>query len=194
MDAKTLELTAEITAAYVANNPVAPGALPILIRDVFAALTAASSPPPPPVEEMSPAVPIRRSIQPDFIICLEDGKSFKSMKRHLATKYGLTPAAYREKWRLPASYPMVAPNYAAARSALAKAIGLGAGARPVATTEPPAPPAEAATLAPEVSVSAATVAKAPRPRRVPAKAKSDAAPPKRKRNPPAIDPATDDFT
>ena len=188
MDAKMIELTAEITAAYVANNPVATAALPTLIRDVFAALTATSSPPPPSVEEPSPAVPIRRSIQPDFIICLEDGKSFKSMKRHLAAKYGLTPAAYREKWGLPTSYPMVAPNYAASRSALAKAIGLGAGARPVATTEPPAPPAEAVTPPPVDAPEVAATPKPSRPRRASAKAAS--AP---KGNPPGIDPGTDDF-
>jgi MucR family transcriptional regulator, transcriptional regulator of exopolysaccharide biosynthesis len=121
-----IELSAEIVSAYVSNNPVAQPDLPRLIGDVHTALsglnTASSA---EAVENRKPAVPIRRSILPDYIVCLEDGKKFKSLKRHLSTHYSLSPEEYREKWGLPSDYPMVAPNYAAARSALAKKMGLG---------------------------------------------------------------------
>ena len=111
MDLKTIELTAEITAAYVSNNKVGPDSLASLISNVFSALTETAGPPPAaPVAALVPAVPIRRSVQADYIVCLEDGKQYKSLKRHLQTKYGLTPAAYREKWGLAADYPMVAPT------------------------------------------------------------------------------------
>jgi predicted transcriptional regulator len=119
------ELTAEIVAAYVANNAVPSESLPGLIKDVFRALTGTMEVEEKEVPELKPAVPVRRSVTPDYIVCLEDGKKFKSLKRHLRTQYDMTPEQYREKWGLPADYPMVAPNYAAARSALAKKMGLG---------------------------------------------------------------------
>ncbi|BAV52619.1 MucR family transcriptional regulator (plasmid) [Mesorhizobium loti] len=132
-----IELTADVVSAYVSNNPVPMGDLPSLIGQVHAALrgTAAggSAAKPEPIE---PAVPIKKSVTPEYIISLEDGKKFKSLKRHLSTHYGLTPDEYRAKWGLPADYPMVAPNYAAARSALAKTIGLG---RKPKEPEPSAP-------------------------------------------------------
>jgi len=121
-----IELTADIVAAYVSNNPVPIGELPRLIADVYTALSGvavavvAVEP-----EPQKPAVPIKKSVTPDHIISLEDGKKFKSLKRHLMTYYGMTPDDYRAKWNLPKDYPMVAPNYAAARSQLAKEFGLG---------------------------------------------------------------------
>jgi predicted transcriptional regulator len=123
---ETIELTTDIVAAYVSNNTVAVTELPDLIRSVQEALTtAAAGPVEEPKEELKPAVPIRRSVTPDYIICLEDGKKFKSLKRHLRTHYDLSPNEYRQRWGLGPDYPMVAPNYAAARSALAKSMGLG---------------------------------------------------------------------
>ncbi|MGF7160481.1 putative transcriptional regulator [Rhodoligotrophos appendicifer] len=119
------ELTAEIVAAYVANNAVPSESLPSLIKDVYRALNGTMEPEEKQVAELKPAVPVRRSVTPDYIICLEDGKKFKSLKRHLRTQYEMTPEQYREKWALPSDYPMVAPNYAAARSDLAKQMGLG---------------------------------------------------------------------
>jgi predicted transcriptional regulator len=119
-------LTAEIVSAYVSNNTVASGDIPALINQVHSALLRVSSGQAGPLSEpLNPAVPVKRSINPDFIVCLEDGKKFKSLKRHLRTQYGMTPEQYREKWGLAADYPMVAPNYAAARSQLAKQMGLG---------------------------------------------------------------------
>lgn len=122
-----IELTADVVAAYVSNNPVPVGELSNLIADVHAALGRVSGPveQPQPVEKQKPAVNPKRSVHDDYIVCLEDGKKFKSLKRHLMTHYGMSPDEYREKWGLDASYPMVAPNYAAARSQLAKKMGLG---------------------------------------------------------------------
>ena len=121
-----LESTVEIVAAFVERNPVAPEALPGLIASVHAALSGLGAPAPPPVvKELVPAVPVKKSITNDFIICLEDGKKFKSLKRHLRTAYDMSPEEYRTKWGLPSDYPMVAPSYAASRSELAKKIGLG---------------------------------------------------------------------
>jgi len=124
-----VELTAEIVAAYVGNNSVALADLPKLIANIYQSLASAThgaaGTKPPDVVELKPAVPIRKSITPDYIICLEDGKKFKSLKRHLRTHYDLSPEQYREKWGLPPDYPMVAPSYAEARSSLAKKIGLG---------------------------------------------------------------------
>ena len=121
-----IDLTADIVSAYVANNTVASSDLPKLINDVYGALfqteNVASEPEPEPLK---PAVTIKKSVTPDYIICLEDGKKFKSLKRHLRTQYDMTPEEYREKWDLGPDYPMVAPNYAAARSELAKKMGLG---------------------------------------------------------------------
>jgi len=121
-----IELTADIVSAYVSNNSVAATDLSGLIGEVYAALSQTSAGPrEPEAEPLKPAVPIKKSVQPDYIICLEDGKQFKSLKRHLRTHYDMTPEQYREKWGLPADYPMVAPNYAKARSQLAKEMGLG---------------------------------------------------------------------
>ncbi len=121
-----IELTADVVAAYVSNNPVPATDLPNLIAEVHAALGRVSgSVEAVVVEKQKPAVNPKKSIHDDYLICLEDGKKFKSLKRHLMTHYGLTPDEYREKWGLDASYPMVAPNYAEARSALAKKMGLG---------------------------------------------------------------------
>ena len=125
-----LEMTADIVSAYVGNNSVSAEALPALIANIHAALSGVSNGPveaePEPKE---PAVPIRKSIAPDFLICLEDGRKFKSLKRHLRTKYDMSPEEYRTKWGLPKDYPMVAPNYAKTRSELAKSMGLGQGGR-----------------------------------------------------------------
>jgi predicted transcriptional regulator len=121
-----VELTAEIVSAYVSNNAVVATDLPSLIGEVYQALTQVTSNiSPPEREELKPAVTVKKSVTPDYIVCLEDGKKFKSLKRHLRTHYNLSPEEYREKWGLPHDYPMVAPNYAAARSALAKKMGLG---------------------------------------------------------------------
>jgi predicted transcriptional regulator len=122
---QSAKLTTEIVAAYVANHEISRTALSDLIGTVHRALQDIANPPPPPVEQPSPAVAIKKSIKPDYIVCLEDGKQFKSLKRHLRSSYGLSPQQYREKWGLPFDYPMVAPNYAATRAALAKKIGLG---------------------------------------------------------------------
>ncbi len=121
-----VELAADVVSAYVSNNTVVATDLPIVINDVFDALSKASAKASLPLkEDLKPAVAIKKSVMPDYIICLEDGKKFKSLKRHLRTHYDLTPEEYRDKWGLPHDYPMVAPNYAAARSALAKKMGLG---------------------------------------------------------------------
>ncbi|MGE3067215.1 MAG: MucR family transcriptional regulator [Hyphomicrobiaceae bacterium] len=119
-------LTAEIVSAYVSNNTVAASDLPGLIGEVHDALgRAAQKVGQVEREELKPAVTVKKSVMPDYLICLEDGKKFKSLKRHLRTHYNLSPEEYREKWGLPPDYPMVAPNYAAARSELAKQMGLG---------------------------------------------------------------------
>ncbi|RWM10438.1 MucR family transcriptional regulator [Mesorhizobium sp.] len=120
-----IELTADIVSAYVSNNPVPVASLPDLIQSVNSSLAKVGQPAAPETPAQAPAVNPKRSVFPDYIICLEDGKKFKSLKRHLAVHYGLTPDEYREKWGLPRDYPMVAPNYAEQRSALAKASGLG---------------------------------------------------------------------
>ena len=121
-----IELTAEIVSAYVSNNSVPAGDLSALINQVHSALTRVSSGHGEvPTEPLKPAVSVKKSITPDYIVCLEDGKKFKSLKRHLRTQYNMTPEQYRDKWGLPPDYPMVAPNYAQARSQLAKQMGLG---------------------------------------------------------------------
>lgn len=121
-----IDLTAEIVSAYVSNNTVAASEIPGLINQVYAALSRVSGKPgEAPVEPLKPAVSVKKSITPEHIVCLEDGKKFKSLKRHLRTQYNMTPEQYREKWGLGTDYPMVAPNYAAARSQLAKQMGLG---------------------------------------------------------------------
>lgn len=128
MDAKQdlVEMAADIVSAYVSANSVAAQDIPALIRTVHAALKEVSGAAPATVDQsQEPAVAIKKSVTPDFIICLEDGKKFKSLKRHLRTRYGMTPDEYRVKWGLPHDYPMVAPNYAKERSNLAKRMGLG---------------------------------------------------------------------
>ncbi|NHN87802.1 MucR family transcriptional regulator [Acetobacter conturbans] len=131
-----LELTAQIVSAHVSNNSFSSEALPGLIREVYTALETAGQAAPEP-EKLQPAVPVKRSVFPDYIVCLEDGKKLKMLKRHLQSAYGMTPDQYRERWNLPADYPMVAPNYAERRSTLAREIGLG---RKISATH--TPPAE----------------------------------------------------
>ena len=123
-----LELTTEIVAAHVGNNPVPASELPTLIQDVYKTLASVGTVQ-TPSEKLKPAVPVKRSVFPDYIVCLEDGKKLKMLKRHLKTSYNMTPEEYRERWGLPPEYPMVAPNYAKHRSALAKEIGLGTSRR-----------------------------------------------------------------
>lgn len=125
-DRNLLALTAQIVSAHIANNPVEADRVPTVIREVYKTLagigeTGAAA----PAERAQPAVPIKKSVFPDYIVCLEDGKRLKMLKRHLATAFNLTPEQYRAKWGLDPSYPMVAPNYAEKRSSLAKQIGLG---------------------------------------------------------------------
>jgi predicted transcriptional regulator len=121
-----IELTAEIVSAYVSNNTVPATDIPVLINQVHAALSRVSAKSGEgAAEPLKPAVSLKKSVTPEYIVCLEDGKKFKSLKRHLRTQYNMTPEQYRDKWGLGADYPMVAPNYAAARSQLAKRMGLG---------------------------------------------------------------------
>ena len=136
-----LELTAKIVSAHVSKNQIGVDALPGLIQAVYRSLSTAGEAEPAPAPPQAPAVPIKKSVFPDYIICLEDGKKLKMLKRHLQTSYGMSPDAYRAKWGLPRDYPMVAPNYAATRSGLAKQIGLG---RKVATEPPQGEPAKPA--------------------------------------------------
>ncbi len=125
-NANFIALTADIVSAYVSNNSVTAAEIPALINQVHSALTRVSAGAgDTPSEPLKPAVSVKKSITPDHIVCLEDGKKFKSLKRHLRTQYNMTPEQYREKWGLNPDYPMVAPNYAAARSQLAKQMGLG---------------------------------------------------------------------
>ncbi|MCL4165682.1 UNVERIFIED_CONTAM: hypothetical protein GTU68_014485 [Idotea baltica] len=121
-----LDLTSQIVAAHVSNNPVPTADLPSVIQSVFETMEElANGPIEDPVEELIPAVSVKKSITPDYLICLEDGKKLKMLKRHLKTSYDLSPEEYRTRWGLPSDYPMVAPNYAAKRQELAKKIGLG---------------------------------------------------------------------
>jgi len=131
MNRDLIELTADIVAAYVSRNTVQTGDIPGLISTVHGALATAGQPQEvaEAAVDLKPAVPIRRSVQPDHIVCLEDGKKLKMLKRHLSTSYGMTPDEYRAKWGLPSDYPMVAPNYAKTRSDMALKIGLGRGRR-----------------------------------------------------------------
>jgi predicted transcriptional regulator len=143
-NATLIELTADIASAYVSNNAVSAADLPSLIKNIHGALSGMGAEPEPVVEVKTPAVSIKKSITDDFLICLEDGRKFKSLKRHLRAKYNLSPEEYRAKWNLPKDYPMVAPAYASARSKLAKQMGLGQGgrkavARPIKAIKPAAP-------------------------------------------------------
>jgi len=123
-----LTLTTDIVSAYVSNNPVQASDLPAIIKNIHATLESlAGSQPSEPVTAQKPAVPVKKSVTPDYLICLEDGKKLKMLKRYLRSRYGLTPDQYRAKWNLPANYPMVAANYASQRSEFAKRIGLGKG-------------------------------------------------------------------
>ena len=124
-----LSLTADIVAAHVANNNVSTSEVPQLIAQVHAALTGLTEPKKAEEPELQPAVPVRSSVKHDYIVCLEDGKKLKMLKRYLRTNYNMTPEEYRTKWKLPRDYPMVAPAYAARRSDFAKQIGLGRGVR-----------------------------------------------------------------
>jgi len=144
--AQLVELTADIAAAYLSANTVPAAELPSLIQTIHAALSGVTSGAPAPAgEPQKPAINVKKSITPDFLISLEDGKKYKSLKRHLRTKYNMTPDDYRSKWGLPKDYPMVAPNYAAARSEMARSMGLGQGGR---GRKAAAKPAAAAASAP----------------------------------------------
>jgi predicted transcriptional regulator len=166
-----LGLTAQIVSAHVNKNSVATHELPALIEQVYAALAnVGAAPVPVPVEKPAPVVPAKRSVFPDYIICLEDGRKLKTLKRHLRSTYDLSPEQYREKWGLAADYPMVAPNYAEHRSRLAKQLGLGR--KPAAAEDdvageldlaPPAPPKPVAKPAPEPVVLAPRPAEVKRP-------------------------------
>jgi len=125
-----VETTAKIVTAYVSNNRLMAAELPALINAVFQTVAGVNGGSAHVGEPLKPVVSVKRSVTDDYIVCLEDGKKFKSLKRHLRTSYGLSPEQYRAKWGLPADYPMVAPNYAAQRSKLAKAIGLGRSSAP----------------------------------------------------------------
>ncbi len=134
--AHTVQLTASLIAAYVGHNTVALEALPDLIRSVHASLSGLTAAGAGEAQQPPPAVPVKKSVHPDFLICLEDGKKLKMLKRHLQTAYNMTPDEYRARWNLPADYPMVAPNYTHQRSVLAKQIGLGR-SKAAAPAEPP---------------------------------------------------------
>ena len=146
-DTDILGLTAQIVSAHIANNHITAEALPKLIQSVYRSLATAGTSEPAPAP-LTPAVAISKSVFPGYIVCLEDGKKMKMLKRHLRISYGMTPEEYRQKWGLPASYPMVAPNYASFRSSLAKQLGLGqkpGGPQPTnlaETSQEPDPPAE----------------------------------------------------
>ncbi|RJT27262.1 MucR family transcriptional regulator [Mesorhizobium waimense] len=164
-----VSIAADIVAAYVSNNPLPVGELPKLIGDIHAALHGIGRPATEPVVKQEPAVSIRKSVTPDYIICLEDGKKFKSLKRHIGVHYNLSPDEYRQKWNLPADYPMVAPSYAATRSAMAKSIGLGRKAE-VPTLVPAAKPRRVARAAAATATSTAIKSPVKKARKVPAKA------------------------
>lgn len=143
-DSTLITLTADIVSAHVANNSVAVADLPLLIGNVYSALSGLGAPETPADIKQEPAVSIRASVKPDYIVCLEDGKKLTMLKRHLMTHYQLSPADYREKWSLPADYPMVAPNYTEKRRELAKKIGLGrkpAAVKPAPAAKPAKVPA-----------------------------------------------------
>jgi predicted transcriptional regulator len=155
-------MTADIVSAYVSNSAVQLAELPALIKQVHQALAAVvtGAPAEAPAASPTPAVPVKKSITPDYLVCLEDGRKFKSLKRHLRTRYDMSPDQYRAKWGLPREYPMVAPSYAQARSHLAKQMGLGQGGRAAVASAEPAPTAPAE---PTTAESAPT--KKPRARR-----------------------------
>jgi predicted transcriptional regulator len=176
--AQLVELTADIAAAYLSANTVPAGELPSLIQTIHQALSGVSSgAPAAAAEPAKPAVPLKKSITPDYLISLEDGKKYKSLKRHLRTKYNMTPDEYRSKWGLPKDYPMVAPNYAKARSEMARNMGLGQGGRgrkPAAAKAAAAPKAAKAPKAPKAPKAAKAAAPAKRGPGRPPKAKAAA--------------------
>ncbi|WP_340316429.1 Ros/MucR family transcriptional regulator [Rhizorhabdus argentea] len=164
-DDNLLELTAEIVAAHLSSNTVAANDVPTLIKSVHGALSGLGAPVPEPEVKQEPAVSIRASIKPDYIVCLEDGKKLKMLKRHLMTHYQMTPGEYRAKWNLPADYPMVAPNYANQRKELALKIGLGQKRKAAPAPEPVASPKAApAPKAAAARKAAAAAAAAPAPK------------------------------
>ena len=128
-DHDLMQNTSKVVSSFVANNSVSANDLPVLIRSVADTFRSINAPQPAASGSRKPAVAIRKSVTPEYLVCLEDGKKLKMLKRHLRTAYNLSPADYRERWGLPADYPMVAPNYARQRSKLAKQIGLGTRAR-----------------------------------------------------------------
>jgi predicted transcriptional regulator len=176
-----IALTADVVSSHVSNNNVANAELPTLIANVYAALLKVAAPAEPEVAKAEPAVPIRSSVKHDYIVCLEDGKKFKMLKRYLRTNYGMTPEDYRSKWNLPRDYPMVAPAYAEQRRGLAKSIGLGRKKAPVAALST-VEPAMIATDAPKVPAKRGRPAKA---EAAPAAAPKPKAPKKMKADAPA---------
>jgi predicted transcriptional regulator len=163
-----VSIAADIVSAYVSNNPLPVAELPKLIGEIHGALQGIGTAVAEPIVRQEPAVSIRKSLTPDYIICLEDGKRFKSLKRHLNVHYKLSPDEYRQKWNLPSDYPMVAPNYAASRSALAKAFGLGRkAAQPAPALEPKPKRAPRSAAAATMPVSAKGPVK--KPRKIPVK-------------------------
>jgi predicted transcriptional regulator len=169
-----IELCADIASAYVSNNSVLAADLPSLLQSIYAALTkTAQGQEEEPKTELIPAVSVRKSLTPDYIVCLEDGKKFKSLKRHLRSTYDMTPEQYRAKWNLPADYPMVAPNYAKARSELARTMGLGqqrrkskASVDATASDAAPAKPKRAAAKTAAISEEVTAPAKGHRTKKV----------------------------
>lgn len=154
-DEMLLTLTSDIVAAHVGNNSVAVADMPELIKSVYASLTGLGAEQPPAEEELVPAVSIRSSVKPDYIVCLEDGKKLKMLTRHLRSQYNLTPDQYRARWKLPADYPMTAPGYSERRRELAKSIGLGR-KRAKAEVAVPAAPAAPKKRAPRKSAKSPT--------------------------------------
>jgi len=158
-DENLIALTAEIVSAHVSNNKVASADIADLIASVHGALTGLGEPAPAPEVELEPAVSVRASVKPDHIVCLEDGEKLKMLKRHLATHHGMSPADYRAKWKLPADYPLVAPDYAAQRKDLALAIGLGRKPGLSKSKTPPEKPAPTRKLSAKFAGDGETPAK-----------------------------------
>ncbi|WP_156680955.1 MucR family transcriptional regulator [Sphingomonas profundi] len=181
-DADLITLTADIVGAHVAHNNVATGDIAGLIQSVHSALKGLGQAPEPVAEKQEPAVSIRSSVKPDHIVCLEDGKKLKMLKRYLRTNYDMSPDEYRRKWNLPSDYPMVAPNYAEKRRSLAHSIGLGRKAADV-------PEAEPEPVAEEPAEKPKRAPRKPKAEAAPAEPNDEAAKPKRTRKPKAEQPA-----
>lgn len=180
-----LTLTADIVSSHVANNTVATSDLPSLISNIYSALSGLGNKPAVVETKPEPAVPVRNSVKPDYIVCLEDGRKLKTLKRHLMTRYNLTPEAYRAKWGLPATYPMVAPAYAERRRDLAKSMGLGRKPTKAAAAAKAAPAKAAPAKAAAAPAPAAAAAAAPAPAPAPAPKKAAPAPRAAARSKPA---------